>query len=96
MNVGTIPDETAVDVIADGKYVGEVEEEFAEKLMKGDIFVLGGKTYKYLGGRGNKIRVKEVFDEKPTIPAWFSEQLPLAYDLALDIENLERKFYLQI
>lgn len=71
MNVGTIPDETAVDVIADGKYVGEVEEEFAEKLMKGDIFVLGGKTYKYLGGRGNKIRVKEVFDEKPTIPAWF-------------------------
>ena len=91
MNVGTIPDETAVDVIADGKYVGEVEEEFAEKLMKGDIFVLGGKTYKYLGGRGNKIRVKEVFDEKPTIPAWFSEQLPLAYDLALDIEKFRNE-----
>ncbi|MEO2116887.1 MAG: ATP-dependent helicase [Methanocaldococcus sp.] len=91
MNVGTIPDETAVDVIADGKYVGEVEEEFAEKLMKGDIFVLGGKTYKYLGGRGNKIRVKEVFDEKPTIPAWFSEQLPLAYDLALDIEKFRKE-----
>ncbi|AIJ05717.1 ATP-dependent helicase [Methanocaldococcus bathoardescens] len=91
MNVGTIPDETAVDVIADGKYIGEVEEEFAEKLMKGDIFVLGGKTYKYLGGRGNKIRVKEVFDEKPTIPAWFSEQLPLAYDLALDIEKFRKE-----
>ena len=91
MNVGTIPDETAVDVIADGKYVGDVEEEFAEKLMKGDIFVLGGRTYKYLGGRGNKIRVKEVFDEKPTIPAWFSEQLPLAYDLALDIERFRKE-----
>jgi len=52
---------------------------------------LGGRTYKYLGGRGNKIRVKEVFDEKPTIPAWFSEQLPLAYDLALDIERFRKE-----
>ncbi|ACV24385.1 ATP-dependent helicase [Methanocaldococcus fervens] len=91
MNVGTIPDETSVAVIADGKYVGEVEEEFAEKLMKGDVFVLGGRTYKCLGGKGNKIRVKEVFDEKPTIPAWFSEQLPLAYDLALDIEKFRKE-----
>ncbi|ADG13803.1 DEAD/H associated domain protein [Methanocaldococcus infernus ME] len=87
MNVGTIPDETAVEVYENNKLVGEVEEEFAEKLMKGDIFVLGGKTYKFLGGRGNRIRVREVYNEKPTIPAWFSEQLPLAYDLALDVER---------
>jgi len=87
MNVGTIPDETSVAVYCNSKYIGEVEEEFAEKLMKGDIFVLGGKTYKYIGGRGNKINVKEAFGEKPTIPAWFSEQLPLSYDLALDIQK---------
>ncbi|AEF96783.1 DEAD/H associated domain protein [Methanotorris igneus Kol 5] len=87
MNVGTIPDETSVAVYCNSKYIGEVEEEFAEKLMRGDIFVLGGKTYKYIGGRGNRINVKEAFDEKPTIPAWFSEQLPLAYDLALDIQK---------
>ncbi|XRP96473.1 ATP-dependent helicase [Methanocaldococcus sp. 16A] len=91
MNIGTIPDETSVAVYENNRYIGEVEEEFAEKLMRGDIFVLGGKTYKYLGGRGNKIRVKEVFDEKPTIPAWFSEQLPLAYDLALDIEKFRKE-----
>ncbi|XRO77646.1 ATP-dependent helicase [Methanocaldococcus sp. 10A] len=91
MNIGTIPDETSVAVYENNRYIGEVEEEFAEKLMKGDIFVLGGKTYKYLGGKGNKIRVKEVFDEKPTIPAWFSEQLPLAYDLALDIEKFRKE-----
>ncbi|WP_457612272.1 ATP-dependent helicase [Methanocaldococcus sp.] len=87
MNIGTIPDETAVEVYENNVFIGEVEEEFAEKLMKGDIFVLGGKTYKFLGGRGNKIRVKQVYNEKPTIPAWFSEQLPLAYDLALDVEK---------
>ncbi len=87
MNIGTIPDETAVEVYENNVFIGEVEEEFAEKLMRGDIFVLGGKTYKFLGGRGNKIRVKQVYNEKPTIPAWFSEQLPLAYDLALDVEK---------
>ncbi|CAB3288574.1 ATP-dependent helicase [Methanocaldococcus lauensis] len=91
MNVGTIPDETSISVYDGKRYVGEVEEEFAEKLMKGDIFVLGGKTYKYLGSRGNKILVKEVFNENPTIPAWFSEQLPLAYDLALDIEKFRKE-----
>ncbi|WP_423792218.1 ATP-dependent helicase [Methanocaldococcus indicus] len=92
MNVGTIPDETAILVVnEEGKYVGEVEEDFAERLMKGDIFVLGGRTYKFLGGRGNIITVKEVFNEKPTIPSWFSEQLPLAYDLALDVERFREE-----
>ncbi len=45
LNTGTIPDEVAVRVITkDGKRVGKVEEEFAENLLPGDIFVLAGKT----------------------------------------------------
>nr|WP_244372770.1 ATP-dependent helicase [Archaeoglobus fulgidus] len=41
LNTGTIPDEVAVKVITkDGKRVGKVEEEFAENLLPGDIFVL--------------------------------------------------------
>ncbi|AKG92447.1 Lhr-like helicase [Geoglobus ahangari] len=88
LNTGTIPDEVAVAVVTkDGKMVGKVEEEFAERLVKGDIFVLAGKTFRFLRSRGMKIVVEEVRDEKPTVPSWFSEQLPLSYDLALRIQE---------
>ncbi len=83
LNTGTIPDEVAVRVITkDGKRVGKVEEEFAENLLPGDIFVLAGKTFRFLKAKGMSIIVEEVGGEKPTVPSWFSEQLPLSYDLA--------------
>ncbi len=88
LNVGTIPDEVAVTVITkDGRFIGKVEEEFAERLVKGDIFVLAGRTFRFLGSRGMSIIVEEVEGEKPTVPSWFSEQLPLSYDLALRIQK---------
>ncbi len=88
LNVGTIPDEVAINVITkDGKFIGKVEEEFAERLVKGDIFVLAGRTFRFLGSRGMSIIVEEVEGEKPTVPSWFSEQLPLSYDLALRIQK---------
>ncbi len=83
LNTGTIPDEVAVRVITkDGKKVGKVEEEFAENLIPGDIFVLAGRTFRFLKAKGMSIIVEEVEGEKPTVPSWFSEQLPLSYDLA--------------
>jgi ATP-dependent Lhr-like helicase len=88
MNVGTIPDEVAIKVITkDGKFVGKVEEEFAERLVKGDIFVLAGRTFKFLHSKGLQLVVEEVEGEKPTVPSWFSEQLPLSYDLAQRIQE---------
>ena len=83
LNTGTIPDEVAVKVITkEGRWVGKVEEEFAENLLPGDIFVLAGKTLRFLKAKGMSLVVEEVEGEKPTVPSWFSEQLPLSYDLA--------------
>jgi len=88
LNVGTIPDEVAISVVTkDGKLVGKVEEEFAERLVKGDIFVLAGRTFRFLRSKRMNIVVEEVEGEKPTVPSWFSEQLPLSYDLALRIQK---------
>ncbi|MCX8172410.1 MAG: ATP-dependent helicase, partial [Archaeoglobaceae archaeon] len=88
LNIGTIPDEVAVGVITkEGKMVGKVEEEFAERLVVGDVFVLAGKTFRFLKSKGMNIIVEEVEGEKPTVPSWFSEQLPLSYDLALRIQK---------
>ncbi len=88
MNVGTIPDEVSIKVVTkDGKYVGKVEEEFAERLVSGDVFVLAGKTFRFIKSKGLQLVVEEVEGERVTVPSWFSEQLPLNYDLAERIQN---------
>ncbi len=88
MNIGTIPDEPKIHVFADDKrYIGEIEEGFAEHLVEGDVFVLGGRTYIFTGGVGNRVYATSTTSKKPTVPAWFSEMLPLSYELALDIEK---------
>jgi ATP-dependent Lhr-like helicase len=95
-NIGTIPDRTAAVVKCAGQVVGRVEEDFMEKLQKGDTFVLGGNIYRFNYARGMSINVSPS-SGPPTIPSWFSEQLPLSFDLALDIQRfraiMEGKFY---
>jgi len=86
LNVGTIPDEVKVRVYTlDGKYVGNIEEEFLERLVPGDRFLLGGRVYEFVKAGGSRAHVKPAFDMKPTVPSWFSEMLPLSYDLAVKI-----------
>lgn len=85
-NIGTIPDETKISVVTpDKQKIGYVEESFVEKLRKNDIFVLGGSSYQFMNASGMKIKVLPVYNAQPTVPSWFSEQLPLSFDLATDI-----------
>lgn len=89
-NVGTIPDASSVKVKLDGDYIGSVSEAFLEKLKKGDVFVLGGNTYQFRYSQGMTMFVKDSGNRAPTVPSWFSEQLPLSYDLAMEIQKLRR------
>ncbi|MBC7081450.1 MAG: ATP-dependent helicase [Thermoplasmatales archaeon] len=92
LNTGTIPDEVAIKVYTtDYHYVGKVEEPFAERLKKGDIFVLAGNTYEFVKSREMSIFVIPKPNTSPTIPSWFSEQLPLSFDLAMEISKFRRK-----
>ncbi|MBS3773064.1 MAG: hypothetical protein KGY55_02570 [Candidatus Thermoplasmatota archaeon] len=91
LNIGTIPDETAVKVYTtDKQFVGKVEESFVERLKKDDIFVLAGQTYQFKRSKRMRIYVVPRPDASPTIPSWFSEQLPLSYDLAREISRYRR------
>ncbi len=86
LNLGTIPDEVSIDVLTkDSKWIGSIEEEFLARLKPGDIFVLGGKPYRFEYARIMKCYVSDAAGEIPTIPPWFSEQLPLTYELAINI-----------
>ncbi len=85
-NIGTIPDEAKIHVFTtDGKYVGDLEEAFVENLVPGDLFVLGGRVYEFIGAHGFRAVVKPAEGARPTVPSWFSEMLPLSYDSALEI-----------
>ncbi|MGC8586977.1 MAG: ATP-dependent helicase [Candidatus Micrarchaeia archaeon] len=84
LNLGTIPDEVAVNVLLlpEKKWIGNIEEEFLSRMKPNDIFALGGRLYKFEYSRGMKCFVTIAQSSSPTIPPWFSEQLPLSYELA--------------
>ncbi|MEM4346962.1 MAG: ATP-dependent helicase [Candidatus Altiarchaeota archaeon] len=88
-NVGTIPDESYITVKKQDIKVGTIEEDFLERLKKGDIFVLGGRCYKFLYSRGQTAHVMP-YEGVPTVPSWFSEQLPLSFDLAIEIGKFRK------
>jgi len=88
-NIETIPDEAYVEVKIGNQTVGQIDELFLEKLKKGDIFVLGGSTYRFNYARGQTIQVTPSAGP-PTVPSWFSEQLPLSFDLAMEIGRFRR------
>ena len=89
-NVGTIPEETAVKVKVGEQTVGTIEEAFLERLRPGDIFVLGGNVYQFKFARGMVAQVNASVNRPPTVPSWFSEMLPLSFDLALDIGRFRK------
>ena len=89
-NIGTIPDETAVRVKVGEQVVGTIEEAFLEKLRPGDVFVLGGQVYEFKFSRGMTAQVSASASRPPTVPSWFSEMLPLSFDLALEIGRFRK------
>ncbi len=92
LNSGTIPDEAKIRVVTrDGRKVGYVEEEFAEILAPGDVFVLGGRTYRFIRSEGMTIIVEPAEGARPTVPSWFSEMLPLSFDSALRVGEFRER-----
>lgn len=95
-NVGTIPSESVIKVAVrspatrQGEVVGQIDEGFLERMKRGDVFVLGGHRYQYLYSRGMTAFVRADVTQKPTIPSWFSEMLPLSFDVAVDVGKFRK------
>jgi ATP-dependent Lhr-like helicase len=90
-NIGTIPDSFTCDVLVRGgdEWVGQLDESYLDTLESGDVFVLGGSNYEYRYRRGSKVYVDPT-SARPTVPSWFSERLPLSYDLGREILSFQR------
>ena len=89
-NKGPKPDEARIKVKIGEAVIGTIDEGFLERLHKGDVFVLGGQTYEFLYTRGMTAQVKAAYQRPPTVPSWFSEMLPLSFDLALEIGRFRK------
>ncbi len=95
-NLGTIAEESFINVVIQnpmerrGQIIGKIDESFLERMKRGDIFVLGGQKYQFLYTRGMKAYVMSDVSKNPTIPSWFSEMLPLNFEVALDIGKFRR------
>jgi len=91
-NIGTIPDSFTCDVYtrAGSEWVGQLDEGYLDTLESGDVFVLGGDHFEYRYRRGSKVYVDRT-SARPTVPSWFSERLPLSYDLGHEILEFQRE-----
>ncbi|WP_423997624.1 ATP-dependent helicase [Halorubrum trapanicum] len=84
-NVGTIPDSFTCDVFTrDDEWVGTLDESYLDTLESGDVFALGGERFAFRYRRGSKVYVDRT-SERPTVPSWFAERLPLSADLASEV-----------
>jgi len=85
-NIGTIPDSFTCDVKTrqGEEWVGQLDEDYLDTLEPGDVFVLGGDRFAFRYRRGSKVYVDRTSD-RPTVPSWYSERLPLSYDLGREI-----------
>ncbi|MGC8655642.1 MAG: ATP-dependent helicase [Thermoplasmata archaeon] len=96
-NAGTIPEEADYEAFSvDNRHLGSLSEKFVEKLHRGDIFVLGAKTYEFLRMRGNKIFIKDASGRKPTVPSWAGEMLPRTFDLSVEIGRFREEIVKKI
>ncbi|MEM1986578.1 MAG: ATP-dependent helicase [Nitrososphaeria archaeon] len=96
-NIGTIPENVHVKVLTlNNRWVGMIEEEFLERLIPGDIFLLGGRPYEFKYAKGLTAYVSPAEGEKPTVPTWFSEMLPLSFDTAEAIGRFREKLFKMI
>ena len=89
-NVGTIPEESFITVKVGEQPIGHIDEAFLERLHRGDVFVLGGERYEFLYAKGMVAYVNASVYRPPTIPSWFSEMLPLSFDLAIEIGKFRK------
>jgi ATP-dependent Lhr-like helicase len=89
-NIGTIPDSFTCDVFtrSGDEWVGQLDEDYLDTLEPGDVFVLGGDNFEYRYRRGTKVYVDRT-SARPTVPSWFSERLPLSFDLGREIARFQ-------
>ena len=89
MNVGTIVETPLLKVrLNRGRVLGEVEEYFANGLVRGDTFIFGGRLLRFVGIHDTEVMAVEGGQGDPKVPAYAGGRLPLTTHLAERVRRL--------
>src|SRR5690606_37654259 len=83
-NVGTITSEESVRVVVEGEPIGTLEGNYAERLQRGDRFVLDGRALAFDRLEGLTVHAQATGGE-PDLPRWTSDRQGLSAELAADL-----------
>ena len=88
-NIGTIaPDNNYMVLTGDGTLVGQLSSSFVSSLRGGDVFLLGGSTYRVSSIRGSRVNVVSATGYRPTIPSWTGETASRTHELSQEVLDL--------
>ena len=88
-NIGTIsPDNNYLVFTSDGTLVGQLSSSFVSSLRNGDVFLLGGSTYRVSSVRGTRVNVTSATGYRPTIPSWTGEAMSRTSELSGEVLDL--------
>jgi ATP-dependent Lhr-like helicase len=89
---GTIPEAGNYDVViaSAGRKVGDVEEDFAQESMRGDVFSLGSMPWQILGISKNRLMVEPAPGMAPSLPFWQTEAGGRSPALSTEVSELRR------
>jgi ATP-dependent Lhr-like helicase len=87
---GAIPDTADYQVIEEphGVLVGTVNEDFAVESMRGDVFLLGNRSWRIRRVEMGRMRVEDAQGAPPTIPFWLGEAPARTPELSTGVSRL--------
>ncbi len=87
---GAIPDTADYQVIEEphGALVGTVNEDFAVASMRGDIFLLGNRSWRIRRVEAGRMRVEDAQGAPPTVPFWLGEAPARTRELSAAVSGL--------
>jgi ATP-dependent Lhr-like helicase len=94
-NLSMIPEERQYVVIDEsgGEPVGILDEEFvAEYGEPGTRFILMGRAWEIHHVGGDRIYVAPLEDYEGAIPSWVGEEIPVPYEVAMEVGALRREY----
>lgn len=94
-NLSMIPEERQYIVVneVDDDPVGILDEEFvAEYGEPGTRFILMGKAWEIHHLSGDRIYVAPLTDYEGAIPSWVGEEIPVPYEVAMEVGSLRREY----
>ena len=88
-NIGTIaPDNNYLVFSADGSMIGQLSSSFVQNIRPGDVFLLGGSTYRVHRIQASRVSVTPVTGYRPTVPSWSGEAASRTRELSQAVLNL--------